>query len=319
MAKYEGSHHLPRITPGQCLRSPITCTIYLLKKQADIHIESFNPNLPINPTSLEITWITQARDHPDITIHSIHKFLQKLLQYQITSLAQITLPDGLHLMSPIDFQSHYTKPSKIIGQALAMAARIFYYPPCPVPCLHHCITHHAPNTLLQQFQTQANDLIPPTTQPAPYNPPTYSRPPPQSLHNRHQYPISSILQHRHKTHLDKYGALKTVTTYLCQWSLPNGTLYNNWCRQDYIVPYQQPHISTRGLLLLKQYYTTARNKFYHDLFLTNFHPLQLADTRFIHPSLVLPLIDISTSESNLDSHITINTPTLQVNAELASI
>jgi hypothetical protein len=54
MAKNGGSHHIPRITPGMCLRSSLTRTMYLLKQHVDIHIQSFDPKLSINPTSFEI-------------------------------------------------------------------------------------------------------------------------------------------------------------------------------------------------------------------------------------------------------------------------
>jgi hypothetical protein len=126
-------------------------------------------------------------------------------------------------MSPTYFQSHYTTTTKIICQALTRAARIFCYTPCPNPCPHHYPTHYSPNTLLSQFQIELNDMALLATQPIPHNLPIHPCPPPHILHNRQQYPISTILKHRHKTHLDQYGAQKHITTYLCQWALPTGT------------------------------------------------------------------------------------------------
>ena len=54
LAKHGGSLHLPRISPHDCMRSPITRTLYLLKKTSDTHLRSTLAKFPLHPTPLEI-------------------------------------------------------------------------------------------------------------------------------------------------------------------------------------------------------------------------------------------------------------------------
>ena len=53
LAKHGGSLNLPRISPHDCTRSPITRTLYLLKKTSATHLESTLEKFPLHPTPLE--------------------------------------------------------------------------------------------------------------------------------------------------------------------------------------------------------------------------------------------------------------------------
>jgi hypothetical protein len=83
LAKNGGAQNIPIITKNACVRSPITCTLYLLKNVAGTHIRSTQTDFPLTPTKLETEWITQAQSYPNINIKLCHHFLNKLLFYHI--------------------------------------------------------------------------------------------------------------------------------------------------------------------------------------------------------------------------------------------
>ena len=57
-AKIGGAQHIPRITKQSCVQSPITRTLYLLKKFVGAHIRSINEDLPLQRIQLEELWFT---------------------------------------------------------------------------------------------------------------------------------------------------------------------------------------------------------------------------------------------------------------------
>jgi hypothetical protein len=124
-AKNGGAQNIPRITQQACIRSPITRTLFLLKHIARTHIRSNKDGFLLSPTQLETIWLAQAWHTSNINIHLCHHFLNNLLIYHINSLAQITLPNGTHLMTHDGFTIYHTKPTKIIKSALKLATQLF--------------------------------------------------------------------------------------------------------------------------------------------------------------------------------------------------
>jgi hypothetical protein len=103
LATYGGALNIPRLTSHDCIRSPITRTLYLLKTVGGIHLQSTLNNFPLLPTSLETNWLEAATSYPHLSQQFSLKLLNKLLLHRITDLQQITLPNGTHLMDHIDF------------------------------------------------------------------------------------------------------------------------------------------------------------------------------------------------------------------------
>jgi hypothetical protein len=141
LAKYGGALHIPRIKYKDCTRSPITRTLYLLKSTIDIHLNSTLPSFPLLATSLETIWMTSSTRHPLINPQHSLKLLHKLLLHHITTIAHLTLPDGLHLMAPQDFKYFYFNSTNLIKQALHITEQLFCHPSCFPHCPHPCPTH----------------------------------------------------------------------------------------------------------------------------------------------------------------------------------
>jgi hypothetical protein len=53
LSRQGGALHIPCIKYHDCVRSPITITLYLLKNTADIHLNSIAPLFPLLATPLE--------------------------------------------------------------------------------------------------------------------------------------------------------------------------------------------------------------------------------------------------------------------------
>jgi hypothetical protein len=209
-AKNGGTQNILRITKNACVHSPITRTLFLLKHVAGTHIRSTHPNFPLSPTQLETSWITQAQLHHNINLPLCHHFLNKLLLCHITNLSQITLRNGTHLMTSVEFQTYYHKPPKIIQSALKLASQLFCHPTCTLQCSRPCRIHLLHNTLLPQFIIPNQQL--PLVQPPPPilhhiedhppHPPTHIW---TQLKNR---PITSIINHKKRLIRDHLTILK---------------------------------------------------------------------------------------------------------------
>jgi hypothetical protein len=103
LAKYGDSLHLPHIRYSDCIRSPTTRTLFLLKKDAHVHIWSTFPNFFLHSTPLETIWMATIIDHLFLIPQHSLQLLHKLLLYHITDIKHLTLPNGTHLMSIQDF------------------------------------------------------------------------------------------------------------------------------------------------------------------------------------------------------------------------
>jgi hypothetical protein len=84
LATYGGALNIPRLTSHDCIRSPITSTLYLLKTVGGIHLQSTLNNFPLLPTSLETNWLEAATSYPHLSQQFSLKLLNKLLLHRIT-------------------------------------------------------------------------------------------------------------------------------------------------------------------------------------------------------------------------------------------
>ena len=137
LAKHGGSLNIPRISPHDCLRSPITRTLYLLKTIGGAHLKSTVEKFPLLPTPLETQWLHQIQNSQTLTPATSLKYLHKLLLYNITELKQITHPNGTQLMTNADFKHYYESPTKNIRAALDHARTLF----CKSTCNNQCPPH----------------------------------------------------------------------------------------------------------------------------------------------------------------------------------
>jgi hypothetical protein len=78
LAKHGGSLNLPRISQHDCIRSPITRILYLLKTTSGTHLRSTLEKFPLRPTSLEIQWMRQAQNIPTLTPTTSLKYLHEI-------------------------------------------------------------------------------------------------------------------------------------------------------------------------------------------------------------------------------------------------
>jgi hypothetical protein len=121
LAKHGIALNIPRIKPHNCICSPTTRTLYLLKNTAGIHLQSTISTFRLLTTLLETAWMASTIQHPYINPQLSHKLLNKLLHH-ITTLAHLTLPDRLHLMTSQDFKIYHVPPTRLINQALHIDA-----------------------------------------------------------------------------------------------------------------------------------------------------------------------------------------------------
>ena len=212
LAKHGGSLQLPRISHHDCIRSPITQTLFLLKTTSGIHLISKLEKIPLLPTPLETQWICQAHNIPTLTPTTSLKYLHKLVLHNITELKQITYPNETQLMTNNEFKYYYDTPTKIVKTALDIARILFYKPTCHNHCPNNCTTHDTPNTLKEKYKIQ-NHYIPTRRQnahpPLP-PPPEHPNPPPAHPKNHTQFPIHSIIKDCLNTYKDKYQITKII-------------------------------------------------------------------------------------------------------------
>jgi hypothetical protein len=321
LAIYGGALNIPRLTSHDCIRSPITRTLYLLKTAGGIHLQSTLHNFPLLPTSLETNWLEASTSYPHLSQQFSLKLLKKLLLHHITDLQQIILPNGTHLMDHNDFKTYYDLPTKLTKTALKTLELLFCHPTCLPQCPMQCNQHHPPRTLLPQYIIN----IPPTlpnqhsTIQTPPSHPLHPLPPRFVLNNLTQIPIQNILDHKEYKLLDTNKIVKKYTSYLCQWILPNQQIYNKWLPQHKLLPWNVQNTPINTIPCLIQYYTQKQHQHYCTLILKYFHPTQPKDTRYISPALSLPLIHLSILECNPDKDIITPTPTIQIQHENAHI
>ena len=228
LAKYGGAKDIQRIKYQDCIRSPTTRTLFLMKKEGGAHLKNIEANFQLHSTELEQEWRTQATNElPQLNIKLSLKLLHKLLAHNIQKIKHISLPNGTNLMSAKDFQTYYKTPTKLEKNALHIAEQHFCHQNCNQNCPQPCNRHPPARTLKMKYISDNSELIPRT----PTNPlrppiPQQSTPPPHITKKPLKFPIHTILKHKSNDTKDKYKISKKFNTYLCQWSLPSNVTYN---------------------------------------------------------------------------------------------
>ena len=198
LAKHGGAKNKPKIKHQDCIRSPTTRTLFLIKQAGGAHFRSQIDNFPLKATPLEQMWCQLSETHlPQINSTQTFKFLHKLLLQNIYEIKHITLPNGINLMSQKDFKHYYVTPTKLIKQALDIAEQLFCHPKCNPTCLNPCTNHHPPHTLKEDYIIIDHNVEPrirktPIHLSIPLHPPQ-PKPPFNIKNNLIRYPIHSIL------------------------------------------------------------------------------------------------------------------------------
>ena len=322
LAKYGGSKEITRIKYHHCVRSPITRTLFLLKHKAGVHLKSTINNFLLTPSSLETAWMQEAQMLHGLNPNTSLKLLHKLLIHNITTLDQITMPNGTTLMNKDEFKIYHSTPSKLIQSALNIANQLFCHPPCnqcPLPCQQH----HPPRSLKNKYIIRNHNILPHTPT-APVHPPNlpipHLPPPPNNmLKDPRQFPIHKILDHKQKQSNDHNGIKRTVTSYLCQWTTTNNNTYNKWRTQRDLYPYCEANICNHNTNLLIHYYTERQHKHFSNIINAYFTTEQHRDTRYVTPTTIIPLAHISISECNPENDIETNSDTIQTQFDVAHI
>ena len=115
--------------------------------------------------------------------------------------------------------------------------------------------------------------------------------------------MHSIIKDRLNTYKDKNQITKKYTSYLCQWLLPNETIYHKWLPQKDLFPWNNQNTINHNILLLTQYYTHKQNQYFTNILQSNFNEEQTRDSRYIPPPQIIPLCHISINECNPDNDI----------------
>jgi hypothetical protein len=143
-AKYGGSLDLPKLKQQACSKSPIARTLFLLKKEYEIHIATTNKAFSIKQTQLELTWKSTPA-YANLTETSkiqSQKFLDKLYTYGITTLLQIQNTTTNTILTPEEFRTIYNHAPKIIKEALHYTKHKLYShilkPTHPKEPYNHC-------------------------------------------------------------------------------------------------------------------------------------------------------------------------------------
>jgi hypothetical protein len=142
---------------------------------------------------------------------------------------------------------------------------------------------------------------------------------PTRIQKLQDYPLTAIIDKKHSKRTDKLGTIKKFTSYKCKWIQLENHTYTMWMSTDKVFLHNKPNITEHNLTLLKQFYLTQQHKYYHDIIEKNFHQKQSKDTRYIHESLQLPLVQIHLNECNPDTDINTEEPTIQIIHDKAHI
>lgn len=124
------------------------------------HLKSEIENLLLASTSLETTYMREAQNLLRFNPILYLKLLHKLLLYNILELKQVTLPNGLHLMSNNDFETCYSTPSKLIKSALHIAEQLFKHPTYQSQCGNLCPHHPPPHNLKNKYIINNHKIAP---------------------------------------------------------------------------------------------------------------------------------------------------------------
>ena len=309
LAKHGGAEDIQRIKYQDCIRSPTTRTLFLMKKEGGVHLKSIETNFQLHTTELEREWKIQAETElPQLNPELSLKLLHKLLTHNIQKIKYISLPNGTNLMSPKDFQTYYKTPTKLEKSALRIAEQLFCQQNCNQNCLNFCVIHPQTRTLKTRYISENSELTPRVQKNPPHlippQQPLQPNPPSNIKNNPLKFPIHSILSHKSNETKDKYKIYKKFNTYLCQWSLPNNTTYNKWLPQGELFPLNQPLVIEHNIELLKEYYTRYQHNYYKNIIQTHLAPIQAKDPRYIPSPTIIPYTQISVIECNPEKDIT---------------
>jgi hypothetical protein len=234
LAKHGGLQNLPRISKHDCIRSPITRTLYILQTTSGAHLRSTLEKLPLLPTPLETQWMRQAQNIPTLTPTTSLKYLHKLILHHITELKHITHPNGTQVMTNDEFKYYYDTPTKTIKVALDQARILFCEPPCHNQCPNNCPTHTLPNTLKNAYKIQNLHIVTRTRShdehPPPPTPPEYPKSPPHIQKPHIQFPTHSIINDRPHIYKDKN---KIIKNYVNGYSQTNQYITNGFLKETY--------------------------------------------------------------------------------------
>ena len=185
LAKHGGAENILRIKYQDCTRSLTTRTFFLIKKARGAHFRSNIDNFPLKATPLEQMWCQLSTIQlPQINPIQTLKLLHKLLLHNIYEIKHITLPNGINLMTQEDFKMFYSKPTKLIKQALDIAEQLFCYLQCNPTYQNPCDNHHPPHTLKEEYITLDHNIEPRTIE-IPTHPPRYH------IHHNHYHHLTS--------------------------------------------------------------------------------------------------------------------------------
>ena len=161
LAKHGGAKDIQRIKHQDCIRSPTTRTLFLMKNEGGVHLKSIESSFQLHITELELEWKKQAIAlTPQLNNELSIKLLHKLLTHNIQKIKHISLPNGTTLMSPKDFQTYYKTPTKLEKNALHIAEKNFYHQSCNQQCPNPCNRHPQARTLKTQHISINRDLTP---------------------------------------------------------------------------------------------------------------------------------------------------------------
>ena len=166
---------ITRIKYHNCVRSPITRTLLLLKDKSGVHLKSTINNFLLNPSPLETAWMQEAQMLQGLNPNTSLKLLHKLLVHNIITLYQITMPNGTTLMNPNEFKVYHSTPSKLVHSALNIANQLFCHPLCNHECPLSCQHHHPPRSLKNKYIIRHHN-IPPHLPTPPIHPQTLPSP-----------------------------------------------------------------------------------------------------------------------------------------------
>ena len=281
-----------------------------------VQLKSALDNFLHEPAPLETIWLHETQTLPNLNNQTSMKLLQKLFANNITTITQITLPNGTHLMNEENYKNSYSTPTRLVKSALNLAKQLFCHSECSNTCLHPCITQHNPYTLKVEYisanGTTHTPIIIPHTLTLPVTTTTsFPKPPPHIPKSHTQYPIQAILQHKYHTHKDNQKIQKSYISYQCQWTIQDAT-YNQWQPQRALFPQHAPNTIKHNITCLKKYYLKRKNETQQQIF-HNHHPQeQRQDPRFISPPTHIPLTNISITECNPSKDIITQTQPIQI-------
>jgi hypothetical protein len=108
---------LPALTITQqrsMSNSPTALTLYLLKHNGLVYIQTDNIAFPDNDTPIAKIWLQKTTNHSHIIINLSRKYLHQLLLLNITTLEQITLPNIMNIMNEKEFHQYHKNPHPLL-------------------------------------------------------------------------------------------------------------------------------------------------------------------------------------------------------------